>query len=170
MRTVDSWDVFHYHPAHGRITPMHQQKPCVRQLGPEDYDALVCLWRRAGLHSLRPRGRDSRDALTQQLQGGVETILGLEEGGRLIGAVVATHDSRKGWINRLAVDPAHRRRGHATLLIAAAEQVLHAQGIGVIAALIESDNRASLALFGQAGYVEIDSGIHYLTKRNDRDA
>lgn len=149
---------------------MHQQKPCVRQLGLMDYDALICLWRRIGLHSLRPHGRDSRVAIAQQLQSGVQTILGLEDGERLVGAVVATHDSRKGWINRLAVDPAHRRRGYATLLIAAAEQVLHAQGIHVIAALVESDNRSSLALFRQVGYVEIDGGIHYLTKRDDRDA
>jgi len=136
----------------------------------DDYDELLALWQRAGLHSLKPRGRDSRASLARQLASTIQTILGLEVDGQLVGAVVATHDSRKGWINRLAVDPDHRRRGYGARLIAAAEEVLHEQGMRVIAALVESDNPASLALFRKAGYVEIDPGIHYLTKRDSDDA
>lgn len=142
----------------------------IRTLGLDDYDALLALWQRAGLHSLRPHGRDSREALAAQLASGVQTILGLDLDGQLVGAVVATHDSRKGWINRLTVDPEYRRRGYATRLVAAAEEVLRAQGMRVIAALVESDNPASLALFERAGYVEIDRGMHYLTKRDSADA
>ena len=145
---------------------MQKENVRIRQLAPDDYDELMALWRRTGLHSLKPRGRDSRSALTQQLGSGVQTILGLEAGGRLAAAVVATHDSRKGWINRLAVDPAHRRRGFATRLIGEAEKLLRDQGIHVIAALVESDNHESLALFHKVGYVEIETGIHYLTKRD----
>lgn len=138
----------------------------IRRLGLEDYDELLALWKQSGLHSLKPQGRDSRAALAHQLASGVQTILGLEIDGQLVGAVVATHDSRKGWINRLVVDPDHRRRGHAHRLIAEAERVLRAQGMRVIAALVESDNPNSLALFRKAGYVEVDAGIHYLTKRD----
>ncbi len=141
----------------------------IRRLGLGDYDALLALWQRAGLHSLSPQGRDSRASLARQLASTVQTILGLEVDGQLVGAVVATHDSRKGWINRLAVDPDHRRQGHGVRLIAAAEEVLREQGMHVIAALVESDNPASLALFQKAGYAEIDTGIHYLTKRDSDD-
>jgi ribosomal protein S18 acetylase RimI-like enzyme len=146
-----------------------QERLDIRQLGLEDYDELLALWQRSGLHSLKPQGRDSRAALTHQLASGVQTILGLEVDGQLVGAVVATHDSRKGWINRLVVDPDHRRRGYAGRLIAEAERVLRAQGMRVIAALVESDNPSSLALFRRAGYIEIDAGIHYLTKRDSSD-
>ena len=148
---------------------MQKESLRIRRLGLDDYDALLALWRRAGLHSLKPQGRDSRASLARQLASTVQTILGLEVDGQLVGAVVATHDSRKGWINRLAVDPDHRRRGHAARLIAVAEEALREQGIHVIAALVESDNPASLELFRKAGYVEIDSGIHYLTKRDSDD-
>jgi ribosomal protein S18 acetylase RimI-like enzyme len=137
----------------------------IRELGLDDYDDLLGLWKRAGLHSLKPHGRDSIGAVGRQLASGVQTILGLEMDGRLVGAVVATHDSRKGWINRLAVDPAYRRRGYASRLIAEAEEALHDQGIRVIAALVESDNPASLALFERCGYVEVDPDMHYLSKR-----
>jgi ribosomal protein S18 acetylase RimI-like enzyme len=149
---------------------MHRDKSCIRPLGLDDYDELVRLWQRSGLHSLRLQGRDSREALARQLASGVQTILGLEVDGQLAGAVVATHDSRKGWINRLVVDPAYRRRGHGARLIAEAEEVLHQQGIHVIAALVESDNSASLALFQSTGYIEVDPGMHYLSKRPSDDA
>ena len=141
----------------------------IRRLGLEDYDELLALWQRAGLHSLKPRGRDSRAGLARQLASGVQTILGLEVDGQLVGMVVITHDSRKGWINRLAVDSDHRRRGYGDRLIVAAEEVLREQDIHVIAALVESDNPASLALFRKVGYLEIDPGIHYLTKRDSDD-
>jgi ribosomal protein S18 acetylase RimI-like enzyme len=147
---------------------MHREH--IRRLGLEDYEELLTLWRRAGLHSLRPQGRDSREALARQLASGVQTILGLEVGGQLVGAVVVTHDSRKGWINRLAIAPDHRRQGYGARLIRAAEDALLEQGIHVIAALVESDNPASLALFQKTGYVEIDMGIHYLTKRDSSEA
>ncbi|MBN1179257.1 MAG: GNAT family N-acetyltransferase [Anaerolineae bacterium] len=139
----------------------------IRELGPEDYDAIIALWQRAGLHSIRPHGRDSRAAITRQLETGIQKILGLEVEGRLVGAVVTTHDSRKGWINRLAVDPAARRHGYGSQLLKAAEEALHAQGMLIIAALIESDNPASLELFEKAGYLEIDAGMHYVSKRDD---
>lgn len=149
---------------------MQQENLTIRRLDLDDYDELLTLWQRAGLHSLRPRGRDSRASLERQLASGVQTILGLELEGQLVAAVVATHDSRKGWINRLAVDPDYRRRGYGTRLVEAAEQVLHEQGIHVIAALVESDNPGSLALFQKAGYVEVDSGMHYLSKRDSQEA
>jgi ribosomal protein S18 acetylase RimI-like enzyme len=136
----------------------------VRELGLDDYDDLLDLWTRAGLHSLKPHGRDSVEAFSRQLASGVQMILGLEIDGRLVGAVVATHDSRKGWINRLAVDPAYRRRGHGARLVRAAEEVLRDQDIRIIAALVEGDNRASLALFERCGYA-VSSDIYYVSKR-----
>jgi ribosomal protein S18 acetylase RimI-like enzyme len=148
---------------------MHERNVDIRRLELDDYDELIALWQRAGLHSLRPGGRDSRAALAKQLASGVQTVLGLEVDGQLVAAVVATHDSRKGWINRLVVDPEHRRRGYAQRLIEETEQVLRDQGMHVIAALIEGDNSASLALFRQAGYVEVDKNMHYLSKRDSGD-
>jgi len=144
---------------------MTQANVQIRQLGIDDYDDLINLWQRAGLHSLRPQGRDSRDAIERQLATGIQTILGLKIDRQLIGVVVTTHDSRKGWINRLAIAPEFRRQGFGAELIKAAEEQLHKQGMTVIAALIESENDPSYQLFRKAGYVEIDSGIHYMTKR-----
>jgi len=148
---------------------MPKKDPCLRQLELHDYDNLLALWQRAELHSLKPQGRDSRKSLARQLSSGVQTILGLELEGQLVGAIVVTHDSRKGWLNRLVIAPHCRRRGYAARLIAAAEKWLHRQGIHVIAALVEGGNSASLALFRKVGYAEIDSEIHYLSKRDSEE-
>lgn len=139
----------------------------VRRLSADDYDAIMDLWQRAGLH-IRPQGRDARAAFAGQMASGVQTVIGLEQDGRLIGVVVATHDARKGWINRLAVDPAYRRQGHAARLIEEAERVLHAQGIRLVAALVEDWNEASLRLLQREGYV-LHRDIYYLSKRDSQD-
>jgi ribosomal protein S18 acetylase RimI-like enzyme len=133
-----------------------------------DHPRVLALWQAAGLH-VRPVGRDSREAFTQQLTGGHQAALGMETGaGELVGVVLATHDGRKGWINRLAVHPGWQRQGIASQLIAAAEDALREQGMHIIAALIEPGNDASLALFEAAGYSEWP-GMHYVTKRDSDD-
>lgn len=141
----------------------------VRLLDLDDYDRVMAVWRSAGLHSLRPNGRDSRAAVARQLATGTHTLLGLEFEGDLVAVVLATHDGRKGWVNRLCVRPAYRRRGYGALLVAEAERVLRDQGMTVIAALIEPGNDVSVALFSKLGYVE-SPGLHYVSKRDSEHA
>jgi len=78
--------------------------------------------------------------------------LGAFDGHRLVGAVLGTHDTRKGWINRLAVHPDYRRRGIARRLVRFAERELRKQGLEMFAALIEPRNAASEAVFRHLGY------------------
>jgi len=141
----------------------------IRRLEARDYPDALEVWRSAGLRSLRPDGRDSPDAFTSQLRSGRQVLLGLECDGRLIGVVMATHDGRKGWINRLAVATGQRRQGVGRRLLRAAERHLEEEGLHVIGALIETDNAPSLTLFQEAGY-RIDHHVAYLSKRDDDEA
>ena len=136
--------------------------PTLRSLTIDDYEAVIALWQRSGLPSIRPEGRDSRSEFARQLDQG-QIVIGLEDGDKLIGVVVATNDTRKGWINRLAIDPDHRRKGYGAQLIHAAEAALHEIGLKVIAALIEDYNDASLALFKREGYA-VHTDIYYASK------
>jgi ribosomal protein S18 acetylase RimI-like enzyme len=138
----------------------------LRRLTVDDYDAILALWQRAGLDTIRPQGRDSYQAFADQLARG-QVVLGLEDEGRLVACAVITDDTRKGWINRLAVDPAYRRQGLGVRLIAEAEQDLRSKGIRVYAALIESENQASLNLFQREGYTS--HNIVYVSKRDSKD-
>jgi N-acetylglutamate synthase len=142
--------------------------PTIRRLTIADYEAVIDLWQRSGLPSIRPTGRDSRAEFSKQLAQG-QIVIGLEDAGKLMGVVVATSDTRKGWINRLAIDPAQRRKGYGAQLIHAAEAALREAGLKVMAALIEDYNDASLTLFEREGYV-VHTDIYYVSKRESDDA
>ena len=140
----------------------------LRRLTVDDHAAILALWQRAGLHSIRPEGRDSRSEFEKQLARG-QLVLGLEEGGRLIGVVLATNDTRNGWINRLAIDPDYRRQGYGERLVHAAEDALHEAGMHLMAAFVEEGNIASLTLFEKLGYAA-HQHITYVSKRDSADA
>jgi ribosomal protein S18 acetylase RimI-like enzyme len=140
----------------------------LRRLTIDDHSAILDLWQRAGLHSIRPEGRDSRSEFERQFTGG-QIAIGLEEAGCLIGVVLATHDTRKGWINRLAIDPQCRRQGYGEQLVRAAEDALHEAGLHLMAAFIEEGNVASLTLFEKMGYAAHQQ-IVYVSKRDSAEA
>jgi GNAT superfamily N-acetyltransferase len=136
----------------------------IKRLTINDYEKLVNLWLRAGL-PFKPKGRDSRKAIEMQIQANPDFFLGAFDGDRLVGAVIASSDMRKGWINRLAVDPDYKRRGIAKALIAEAEKTLRKRGIQIFCALIEDYNKESRELFKKCGYVE-HHDILYFSKRD----
>jgi GNAT superfamily N-acetyltransferase len=128
----------------------------VISLSPEEYAEILSLWARAGLPA-RPEGRDAPDAFRRQHEGGRQRALGIRAGGRLVAVAILTHDGRKGWINRLAVDPDYRRHGLASRLIEEAERWFNEEaGVEVSSALIHSHNDASRALFAELGYETVD--------------
>jgi ribosomal protein S18 acetylase RimI-like enzyme len=138
----------------------------VRELGVDDYDRICAVWEASGL-TVRPTGRDSHENFVWQMSTGVQTVLGAQVDGVLAGIAVVTHDSRKGWINRLGVAQDYQRQGVGRALIHAAEDYLHSLGLMIVAALIEHDNDASLALFQAEGYQVGD--VYYVTKRDRPD-
>jgi len=136
----------------------------IRRLTIDDYREIVSLWSRADL-PFKPEGRDSRRAMEEQMGTNPDFFLGAFEAGHLVGTVVLSSDMRKGWINRLAVDPDYRRRGVAKALIEESEKTLRNHGLRIFCSLIEGSNRASKALFKKSGYSE-HTDISYFTKRD----
>jgi len=139
----------------------------IRDLKMADYDDLLRLWQIANL-PCRPDGRDSREAIAKEMQRSETCFLGMFDNDKLIGVVLGTSDGRKGWINRLAVDPEYRRQGLGKILIKECEAFLGKLGIKVFAALIEGDNRPSFAIFEKAGY-KFAKDIAYYSKRSSPD-
>ena len=112
---------------------------------------MIALFRVSGLNP-KTKGRDSPRSFSEQLRRNRSSYLGAFDGDRLAGVVLGTSDTRKGWINRLAVHPDYRRRSIARRLVRACERVLRQQGLRMFAALIEPENRASEAFFRSLGY------------------
>ena len=141
--------------------------PSIREFRAEDYDRVMELWTAGGL-PLKPEGRDSRAGLLGQI--GLPNVRFLVaeagEGGRVVGTVLATHDGRKGWINRLAVDAPLRRRGLGARLVAEAERWLEAQGMDILACLIEDDNARSMAVFERLGYRKHPEIVYFAKRKH----
>jgi len=116
----------------------------------------------------KPKGRDSRHAIAKQMEREPNFFLGAFQEKTLIGTVVGSYDGRKGCINRLAVDPKHRRRGVAKLLVTRMEKILEKKGAAVLFALVEDSNEQSVNLFEKLGYIT-DRSILYLSKRKSQD-
>lgn len=101
-----------------------------------DYDSVISLWDETEL-PYRPEGRDSRARIQKETRLRRSVFLVAELDGRVVGTVLATHDGRKGWLNRLAVEKGYRRHGLARRLAEQAERRLNGLGLDVIACLIE---------------------------------
>ena len=139
----------------------------IRKLTINDYEEIIKLWSRARL-PYKPKGRDSNEAIAAQMKPNPEFFLGAFKDNRLVGMVIISCDMRKGWINRLAVDPDYRNRGIAAALIGESEKILRKHGIRIFCALIEDYNAASKELFNECGYVE-HRDIIYFSKRDSNE-
>lgn len=136
----------------------------IRKLTTDEYEKLITLWSRAKL-PFKPNGRDSKEAIIAQMTANPNFFIGAFADSRLVGAVVISSDGRKGWINRLAVDPAYRRHNIARKLITESERILREYGVRIFCALVEDYNAVSKNLFKKCGYVE-HRDIVYFSKRD----
>jgi ribosomal protein S18 acetylase RimI-like enzyme len=137
----------------------------IRTMTLKDYDAVLTLWSQGEI-SIRPQGRDSRKNIRWQLQQPTSLYFIAEDKGEIVGAILGTHDGRKGWINRLVITPAYRQKGIAKRLVEEVEQRLATRGINIVAALIEEGNDTSMHVFERLGYTK-HSDILYFSKRKN---
>lgn len=135
----------------------------VRRMTLDDYDGVLSLWTEADL-PFRPYGRDERGKIAAEVEADTAVFLVAEREKKLIGVVLATHDGRKGWINRLAVAPEFQRLGMARLLVSEVQRRMEERGLEIFAALVDSGNDASHRFFEAIGYVH-DPTMEYFSRR-----
>lgn len=139
----------------------------LKELVYEDYDTIVELWEESGL-PFKKYGRDSRENIKKQMEDDHLLFLGAFENKKLIGFVVANHEGRKGWINRLAVLPGYQRKGVASQLVKRCERWFEEKGIKIYATLIEDYNKSSKKLFKKLGYTFHDDIFYYSKRESDK--
>ena len=137
----------------------------VRKFNIDDYDALIDLWKAAQL-PYKPNGRDSKKKIESELKKGVAIFLVAEKEKKIIGSVFGTHDGRKGWINRVAVNPQYQRNGIAKKLVSEVERKFDEMGIDIVACLIEDWNDRSMKVFEKLGYIKHNDVIYYSKRKN----
>ena len=139
----------------------------IKELTIEDYEEIIRIWSIAGL-PIKLKGRDSYAFMEKEIVLENSSYFGLYENETLIGVSIANYDGRRGWINRLAVDPDYRGKGYAGELIKHCEEFLHSAGAVVITALIEDINYPSISTFQKNGF-KCEKEYLYFTKRQSDD-
>ncbi|WBB69104.1 GNAT family acetyltransferase [Micromonospora sp. WMMD812] len=121
----------------------------IRQFQWSDYDAVVAVWIAAGRDGL-PRAE-----LEAKLTRDPELFLVAELGGEVVAVIMGTYDGRRGWILRLAVHPAHHRRGIATRLVNELESRFRQLDCPRVNLLVMPDNAAALQFWQALGYLPL---------------
>lgn len=121
----------------------------IRAAGPSDIDDVLAFWQEAAEGTSIS---DDRDGVARLIARDPEALLLAERGGTLAGSVIAGFDGWRCHLYRLAVHPAHRRRGVATALLAAAEERFAALGGRRGDAMVLDENALAHHTWSAAGY------------------
>ncbi|MEP9375771.1 GNAT family acetyltransferase [Aquabacter sp. CN5-332] len=119
--------------------------------GDADVEALIILWREAGL--LRP-WNDPRADIALARRGPHSTILVARAEGAIAGSVMVGHDGHRGWIYYLAVAQHLARQGYGRRLTRAAEDWLRARGVPKLMLMVRPENDQVRAFYAAIGYEE----------------
>jgi ribosomal protein S18 acetylase RimI-like enzyme len=126
-----------------------QATPLLRAGNLGDIGAVLALWKRA---ETGPSTTESADDVRWLLERDPDALLLADADGAVVGSLVAGWDGWRGTFYRLAVDPAHRRRGLATRMVRAGEERLRALGAKRLNAIVESEEADAMAFWASAGY------------------
>ena len=107
----------------------------IRQITESDYEPLILFWK---AHYF-VNEVDDRKRFQQFLVMNPGLSLLVEDEGKILGTVLGSFDGRRGYIQKLVVHTAHRRRGIAKQLIKEVISKLHALGVLYIPLSVEKE-------------------------------
>jgi len=117
----------------------------------QSYDDVLALWQQAegvGLHD----DCDSRPGIQSYLERNPGMSFVATADGVVVGAVLAGHDGRRGYIHHLAVHPDCRRQGIGRGLVQSCLEVLGAAGIRKAHIFIFNDHSDGIAFWKSVGW------------------
>jgi GNAT superfamily N-acetyltransferase len=132
-----------------------------RRARSEDQPAVLALDQRA----FRPFWRLDADGLTQALEATPAARFRVVDGpGSLFGYAVTGRADRRGYLQRVGVDPAAQRAGLGRALVADALRWLRRHRARDAVVNTQLDNDAALALYRACGFQELPSGLCVMSR------
>ena len=126
------------------------------------YDGVRALWDETTEVSTNSTD-DSREGIEKYLLRNPATSYVALCEGRVVGAILAGHDGRRGFIQHLAVLPNFRRQGIAAMLVELSMKALDADGIPKVALLAFTKNDKANAFWDKMGFT-VRSDVYYRNK------
>ena len=118
-----------------------------------DEAAVVDLWRECDL--TRP-WNDPHQDIRRKLTTQPELFLVGEIDHVLVASAMAGFDGHRGWVNYLAISPAHRHQGLGRLLMRDIEERLVARGCPKLNVQVRTSNHSVLEFYRRLGYAVDD--------------
>ncbi|WP_052364844.1 GNAT family acetyltransferase [Halotalea alkalilenta] len=126
----------------------------IRPFETHDTEAVVALWRRAGL--TRPWNDPYLD-IQRKLDEDPTLFLIIECEGHPVASAMFGYDGHRGWLYYLAVEPSLRGRGHARALIEEGERLLLERGCPKLHLMVRRENAQVIELYRHLGYAEVET-------------
>jgi len=124
----------------------------IRELVPDDYDAVIALWRASDGVTLRDA--DQREPLSAYLVQHRGLSFAAFDNGIIVGSTLCGTDGRRGYLQHVAVAKSHRRRGIARALVERSINALAERGIDKCHLMVLSDNVEAQAFWTRIGWKE----------------
>jgi len=99
---------------------------------------------------------DSAEATRRYLERNPGMSFVALEGGRVVGLAMSGHDGRRGYLQHVVVEPAHRRAGVARALVGRCLARLREEGILKSHLAVRADNAPGLAYWEHCGWTRRD--------------
>ena len=126
-------------------------KYSLRPMTLSDYDALHALWLATPCMGLNTTD-DSREGIARYLERNPRTCFVAAQDGQLIGAIMAGHDGRRGYIYHTCVRADKQGEGIGRALVEAALDALQAEGIHKVALVVFDRNEKGNAFWEKLGF------------------
>jgi ribosomal protein S18 acetylase RimI-like enzyme len=122
----------------------------IRPFAHTDQSSVAKLWKVSFPDD--PPWNEAADVIARKLLIQRELFFVATISNQVVGTVLAGYDGVRGWVHKLAVDPAHQRKGIARLLMKSAELGLASKGCPKVNLQVRASNAAVVDFYEAAGY------------------
>jgi len=126
----------------------------IRTFTNKDTEIVAVLWREVFPDD--PPWNIPEEIIDRKLKVQPELFFIAEDGGEIVGTVIAGYDGHRGWVHYVAVSPVHRRKGIGKALMDRAEQELRAIGCPKLNLQVRGSNTEVIEFYKRLGYVVED--------------
>ncbi|MFN2174263.1 MAG: GNAT family N-acetyltransferase [Candidatus Promineifilaceae bacterium] len=124
----------------------------IREMKVDDFDEVYALWLES--EEIIVSDVDTRNDIVRLLERNPGLSFVAQDGEQLVGAVLCTHDGRRGYIDQLVVRKSHRRQGIGKGLVSRCIFNLMRNGIRKWHLFVEEDNQDAVAFWKKLGWAE----------------
>jgi ribosomal protein S18 acetylase RimI-like enzyme len=125
----------------------------IRPMVEEDIPAALALWQ--VLEGIGLRDADTPPALARYLRRNPGcSFVAVADAGELVGASLAGHDGRRGYLHHVAIAEPFRMQGVGRRLVDHCLAALKAEGIGKVHLFVKEDNAAGRVFWYAVGWRE----------------